>query len=171
MCEEFRQGSATVPHVASCKITRQHSAGGWAGQEGTSRLYSHVWWLGEWDERLSSAGTVRWSAYVWFFSQGGLRIIGFLTRQPRAAWPFMTQSQNHIAALPPYPIGPSLPRFKRQGHRSHLWKEGVSKILQHCFKTAMSVDVGRLQQEAPCIGGKTMCPSSLKGMVRLQVGG
>ena len=35
----------------------------------------------------------------------------------------------------------------------------------------MSVAVGRLQQEAQCAGEKTVCPSSLKGMVRLQVEG
>lgn len=35
----------------------------------------------------------------------------------------------------------------------------------------MSVAVGRRQQEAQCVGEKTVCPSSLKGMVRLQVEG
>lgn len=41
--------------------------------------FTHVWWLGELDERLSSEGTVPWSARVWFFYHGDLRILGLFT--------------------------------------------------------------------------------------------
>lgn len=39
------------------------------------------------------------------------------------------------------------------------------------FKTAMNVETDRIQQEAKCIEGNIVGSSSLKGTVRLQVGG
>lgn len=76
--------------------------------------------------------------------------------------------QNHILAVPPCLIGPSLPSFKMWGHLSRLSKVGVSKNFQTCFKTAMRVEVGIIQQKAKSTWGRTACPSSLKGMVSLQ---
>lgn len=96
------------------------------------------------------------------------QVIGLITSQPRPAWQLMTQSQNHILAVPPYLIGPSLPSSKMWGHPSHLLKAGVSKNFQPCFKTAVSVEAGTIQQKAKSTWGRTARPSSLKGMVSLQ---
>lgn len=35
----------------------------------------------------------------------------------------------------------------------------------------MNVEMGRPQKDAQCVGAKTVCPSSLKSMARLQAGG
>lgn len=64
MCKEFRQGASrrapwgvTWEHLAAF-CWRRGSPGG------HTVLYLHVWWLGDLEERLSSAGTVHCSAYT-----------------------------------------------------------------------------------------------------------